>query len=338
MSENPIKKDQISDEIDLREIILPIWKSRKQILTITFIFSIFGGIIGFLTPATYIASSTFLPQTPQNEAIGSGLGGLASLAGVNLNLNIPGGDISPSLYSTVISSDPFKESLLNSKIYFNSDSLSYKEYILMNKNKSFLEIFKSGIFTSDVNLINLVSSKISISIENNEGFVKLSVTENNPIVAFQVTSNTQKLLQSWIIDYKIKNSKEHYEFVKEQYLEKEKEFFAVQNELSFYMDANQNINPSKNLIRLNRLQSKFDLINAVYLDLARQKEQASLQLNKSTPVFNNLNPASIPTENNGPSLTIYVTLFSFFGFFLSVIWILIKNPAKRIVLFLKNNK
>ena len=338
MSETPLNQDQNSDEIDLRDIILPIWKSRKQILTIAFIFAIFGGIIGFLTPATYTASSTFLPQTSQNEGIGSGLGGLASLAGVNLNSNIPGGDISPSLYSTVISSDPFKESLLNSKIYFNSDSLSYKEYLLINKNKSFLEILKSGIFTSDVNLFNSVSSKISISIENNEGFVKLSITENNPIVAFQVTSNTQKLLQNWIVDYKIKNSKEHYKFVEEQYLEKEKEFFAVQNDLSFYMDANQNVNSSKNLIRLNRLQSKFDLINAIYLDLARQKEQASLQLNKSTPVFNILITDSLPAEKNVPSTTIYFKIFSLFGFFSSIIWILIKNPVKRTLLFLKNNK
>jgi uncharacterized protein involved in exopolysaccharide biosynthesis len=53
------------DEIDLRDIILPIWKARKQILTTAIIFSIIGGIIGFLTPATYTASSTFLPQTAQ---------------------------------------------------------------------------------------------------------------------------------------------------------------------------------------------------------------------------------------------------------------------------------
>ena len=98
MSETPLNQDQNSDEIDLKDLVIPIWKSRKQILTTAIIFAIIGGIIGFLTPATYTASSTFLPQTSQvGGGLSGSLGGLASLAGINLNAPMSGGDIPPSM-------------------------------------------------------------------------------------------------------------------------------------------------------------------------------------------------------------------------------------------------
>ena len=102
MSETPLNQDQSSDEIDLKDIIRPIWNARKQILTIAFIFAILGGIIGFLTPETYTASSTFLPQTSQaGGGLSGSLGGLASLAGINLSTGAGGGGEIPPLSSTV---------------------------------------------------------------------------------------------------------------------------------------------------------------------------------------------------------------------------------------------
>ena len=118
MSETPLKQDQNSDEIDLKDLILPIWAARKQILIIASICGIFGGIIGFLTPATYTATSTFLPQTSQaGGGLSGSLGGLASLAGINLSTGAGGGgEIPPSMYATVLGSQPFKKRILDAKL------------------------------------------------------------------------------------------------------------------------------------------------------------------------------------------------------------------------------
>jgi uncharacterized protein involved in exopolysaccharide biosynthesis len=114
--------DTHSDEIDLRHIILPVWKGRKQILLIATICGILGGILGFLTPETYTATSTFLPQTSQAGGVGGNLGGLAALAGVNLSTGGgSGGEILPSLYATVVASSPFQKRILDSKIIVNGN-------------------------------------------------------------------------------------------------------------------------------------------------------------------------------------------------------------------------
>jgi len=126
MSENTPSPSSSEDEIDLRDIILPLWKARMQILTTAIIFAIFGGIIGFLTPATYTSSSTFLPQTSQvGGGLSGSLGGLASLAGINLNAPMVGGEIPPTMYEKVLASEPFKKRLLAAKIVVHGDSLDY---------------------------------------------------------------------------------------------------------------------------------------------------------------------------------------------------------------------
>uniref|UniRef100_UPI004048CE56 Wzz/FepE/Etk N-terminal domain-containing protein n=1 Tax=Algoriphagus sp. TaxID=1872435 RepID=UPI004048CE56 len=121
MTDNTPSPSNSEDEIDLRDLILPLWKARKKILAIATICGILGGIIGFMTPATYTASSTFLPQTAQaGGGLSGSLGGLASLAGINLNTGAAsGGEIPPSMYATVLASEPFRKRILDAKIWIN---------------------------------------------------------------------------------------------------------------------------------------------------------------------------------------------------------------------------
>jgi hypothetical protein len=344
------------DEIDLRDIILPIWRSRKQILTTAIIFAIFGGIIGFLTPATYTASSTFLPQTAQADVGLSGsLGGLASLAGINLSTGTGGGgEIPPSLYATVLSSQPFRERILDAKIIVDGDSASYREY-LNNQPKTLLgtisdytiglpgmligamrfkvpkneELTNEGLqplTDEEYNLHNLVAGKVSIVNDKKEGTVFLTVVEGNPLVAAQLAQITEKILQDWIIEYKIKNAQAQYDFIEKQFETKKKEFFSIQEQLASYTDRNQNVLSASYLTRLNRLQAEFDLVNTVYSELAKQKEQAAIQLSKDTPTFSVLNPVNVPKGKSSPNLSVFIFGPFFIGFFLSIVLVLINKP------------
>jgi uncharacterized protein involved in exopolysaccharide biosynthesis len=352
MSETPLNQDQNSDEIDLLDIILPLWKARKQILTIAIIFAIFGGIIGFLTPATYTASSTFLPQTSQSiGGLSGSLGGLASLAGINLNTPMSGGDIPPSMYATVLASEPFRKRILDSRIWVDGDSLSYRDYLL-NKPKSVVgtlleytiglpeKIAGSGneenslqssgelqALSDDENELHEdLAGKISIANDKKEGVVSLTVFEGDPLIAAEVAKVTEEVLQDWIIEHKIKNAKAQYDFIEKQFEAKQKEFFSIQDQLAGYMDRNQNVLQASYLTRLERLQADFDLVNTVYSELAKQKEQAAIQLSKDTPTFSVLNPVKVPKEKTGPKISIYVLGAFFIGLIFSAGWLLARKP------------
>ena len=355
MSEIPQNQDQNSDEIDLRDLIIPLWKARKQILLIATLCGILGGIVGFLTPATYTAGSTFLPQTAQaGGGLSGSLGGLASLAGINLNTPMSGGDIPPSMYATVLASEPFRKRILDAKIWVNGDSLSYREY-LVNQPKSVVgtileytiglpgKIAGSGkeevaILSpgelqalSDIEneLHKALAGKISIANDKKEGVVSLTVVEGDPMIAAQVAKVTEEVLQDWIIEHKVKNAKAQYDFIAKQFETKEKEFFSIQDQLASYMDRNQNVLSATYLTRLERLQAEFDLLNTVYSELAKQKEQAAIQLSKDTPTFSVLDPVKVPKEKTGPKKSIYVLGAFFIGLILAAGWFLAKKPIQE---------
>ena len=357
MSENSLNQDQNSDEIDIREIILPIWKARKQILLTAILFAVLGGLLGFLTPATYTASSTFLPQTTQSSGAGASLGGLAALAGINLNAPFTGGDIPPSMYATVLASEPFRKRILDAKIWVNGDSVTYRTY-LKSQPRSTLGTIQEytiglpgkvvGLFgaqedenlgndevqglqpisNEEYSLLNAVSGKVSIVNDKKEGIITISVIESDPIIAAQVTKVTEEVLQDWISEHKIKNAKAQYDFIAKQFEAKQKEFFSIQDQLAGYMDRNQNVLSASYLTRLERLQAEFDLINTVYSELAKQKEQAAIQLSKDTPTFSILDPVKVPRQKTGPNKSNYILIAFFIGIIFSASWFLIKNPVK----------
>jgi uncharacterized protein involved in exopolysaccharide biosynthesis len=359
MSDNTPSSSE--DEIDLRDIILPIWKARKQIFTTAIIFAIIGGIIGFMTPATYTASSTFLPQTTQSGGAGASLGGLAALAGINLNAPMAGGDIPPTMYAKVLGSEPFRKRVLDAKIWVDGDTTSYRDYLESRTSSGFglgtikeytiglpgkilgalADDEKDGVGNAvgglqalsddEYALHNAVSDKVKIVTDKKEGVVTITVVESDPIVAAEVAKVTEEVLQDWIIEHKIKNAKAQYDFIAKQFESKQKEFFSIQDQLAGYMDRNQNVLSATYLTRLERLQAEFNLVNTVYSELAKQKEQAAIQLSKDTPTFSVLDPVKVPKEKTGPKKSIYVLGAFFVGLILAAGWSMAKKPILEFI-------
>jgi len=273
-----------------------------------------------------------------------------------LNTPMSGGDIPPSMYATVLASEPFRKRILDAKIWVNGDSLSYREY-LVNQPKSVVgtileytiglpgKIAGSGkeevaILSpgelqalSDIEneLHKALAGKISIANDKKEGVVSLTVVEGDPMIAAQVAKVTEEVLQDWIIEHKVKNAKAQYDFIAKQFETKEKEFFSIQDQLASYMDRNQNVLSATYLTRLERLQAEFDLLNTVYSELAKQKEQAAIQLSKDTPTFSVLNPVKVPKEKTAPKKSVYVLGGFFIGLVFSAGWFLARNPVQEFI-------
>ena len=270
-----------------------------------------------------------------------------------------GGEIPPTMYEKVLASEPFKKRLLSAKIVVDGDSLDYGTY-LHNQPTSALETIKeytiglpgkilgamnegtdeegAGV-NGDLQVLSddeyalhkALVGKITLTADKKEGVVSISVVEGDPLVAAQIAQITESALQGWIIEHKIKNAKAQYDFIEKQFDTKQKEFFSIQDQLAGYMDRNQNVLSATYLTRLERLQAEFDLVNTVYSELAKQKEQAAIQLSKDTPTFSVLDPVKVPKEKTGPKKTIYILGSFFIGLIFSAGWFLGRNPVQKFI-------
>lgn len=351
-------------QIDLLELIKKLWIRKVHIFRITMLFLLFGLFIAMLTPKTYTAGSTFVPMMSSDQKV-NGLSGLASLAGINLDGSMGGSDISPTLYPEILASVPFKAELAEVMIPYEGKQYTFKKYAL-NKQSNFLQLAKKytvglpglmmSIFKSKDSLGNntistykLVYVKnedydfyknfenyISINVDLKEGFIELNVSYDDPVRAAILAQKAQEILQKRVIEYKIKQAKEVLGFTQEQYNLKKSLLYSAQANLAGFKDRNIFISTSSFQTQLLRLESDYNNANIVYQELAKQVEQAKLQVSKDTPIFSVLKPVVVPNEKSGPKRLLIISIWTFLGLIIGSGKVLFESSIRQFIDQLKN--
>ena len=170
---------------------------------------------------------------------------------------------------------------------------------------------------------------INLSVDKKDGFVRMAVEEANPVIAALIVTNARKILQQKVIEFKIKNAQELLSFTENLYFKKKTEFEALQDKLALFTDQNQNISSKLFQNKLIRLETEFDIAKIVNEELAKQVEQARIQITKDTPIFTIIEPAIIPGRRSSPNRAEIVIGFSFFGAFLFLGYLIIERPIKK---------
>ena len=352
------------EEIDLIDLLKKLWIGRILIIKTMLCFMLIGIIVALTAPIAYTSSSTFIPQSNKTGS-SSGLSGVASLVGINLGEVSSGAEIPPLIYPKILESTSFKRELLNldleepgsnsvttlSEFLKNKKTTDYigvvKKYTILlpftilkaikgvdkkesnNNSKMFVSIEEEELFEE-------LDRIISLSVNSKEGFVMLSADMNEPIMAALVAKGAQEILQKKVIDYKIKSASEILAFNEAQLVLKKNEFDSLQNKLALFNDSNLNIIDSRFNNRRLGLQSEFEIVNAVYQELAKQVEQSKLQVSKDTPIFSVINPVTVPNQRSAPKRTLIVAVYLFLGLVLSSFYILIKEPVHEVIKQIKS--
>ena len=347
---------QKDDEIDLIALLKKVFLARRFVLRTIIIFTIIGVVAALVSPVRYTASSTFMPQQSESST-SSSLGGLASLAGINLSADMGGQpqEISPSLYPQITESVPYRLALLEAKV--GSNDISFRNYILdESSGVAILPLLKKytiglpGLLLNtqseengtqdslffqvreeDRGLFEFLAQVVSIEVDDLQGLVSISVELGDRMVAAQLAQAATDLLQKKIITFKSQSARNNLDFIERQYESKLQEFEQIQDSLAIFKDQNLNITSSLYQNQLTRLESQFTVTSSVFQELAGQVEQAKIQVNKDTPIFMIIEPVSVPLERTKPKRSLIVVIWTFLGGVLAVGWSLLKAPAKEII-------
>ena len=254
-----------NDEIDLIQIAKTVWKSRMFIVYFSSLFFFTGIAIALLLPVVYTSSSTFILSNNNDEK--SSIGGVASLVGINLGGITNDNQIPPTMYPTVGESVEFKRLLLDEYID-EKQNLKLKEFLIeyydIDFETSVLNDDKLFVSEGEDNLFQILGENIiSISVNKRDGFVSISANMPTSEYAAITCINARKILQTIIINTKIKRAKENLNFTQEQLNLKKIEFDEIQNKIAYFEDSNLNIINSKYRNELNKLKAEFQIINSV---------------------------------------------------------------------------
>tara|TARA_Y100000816_G_scaffold7789_1_gene4913 strand:+ start:660 stop:1748 length:1089 start_codon:yes stop_codon:yes gene_type:complete len=349
------KKSFDEDSIDLVNLLSKLWKRKSFILKITLSFTFIGIFYSLSLDNIYKASSIFYPHFEKNSlSQGQGLKSLAGLAGINIS-NEVSDNIPPTLYPNIINSPLYKTKLLDGIININGNNLSLRDYLirksknkfslkkLLNKPFNFFSNFFSKnnqrkeieninilrLSQEEFNLHNYLSEIIILQINEKEGFINLSVKETNPIIASQIAKSANELLQNSIIEFKLKNIKDTYNFVVSQLNIAKNNFYLLQDSLAVFNDKNINIKTDLYRNQFSRIESEYLISKNIYNELALNKEKTAIEVKKNTPIFTIIKPVVIPNEKSEPKRSLIVIIFTFLGFIIGSVFILIKPIFKE---------
>lgn len=337
----PVTND---DEIDLLELAKTIWNGRKTILKTILVAGIIGVIIALVSPKEYTATTTIVPQTSSSTSKLGGLSSLAAMAGFNLDNATSGEILSPTVYPEIVSSVPFQLDLMNIPFSFaevNHPVTLYEYYAEISKPRVISLIGKytiglPGVIISAIKgdsdqktisenkgpialtkkqeeVRKMIADQVTINLDSKQGFITLQAAFPEALLSAQVADQARELLQKYITRFKIEKASDKLSFIEQRYEEKKKEFEKAQIRLASFSDQNKNVTSAVARTEESRLQGDYTIALNVYNELAKQLEQAKIQVKEETPVFSILEPAMVPREKSKPKKPMIVFIWLFLG-------------------------
>jgi len=340
---------QPENEIDLIEVVKKLWAKRKFILKVTVVCACLGVLVALFSAKVFTASCTIVPQTGEKTTGGS-LSGLAAIAGINIgSLDV----LSPKIYPKILASVPFQKEIMQTAIKFEEydqpvkllDYYTADEYAQFSLGGTILKytIGLPGVIIGairgeepepqygegavatleslskdEAECIKTLKDKINMNLNDKDGYITLSVDMPEPLAAAQLAAKVQELLQRYVTDFKIQKVKANLEFVEGRYEEAKKEYEKKQEELAIFNDANRNLVSNVAKTTQERLNNEYTLLFGVYSELAKQREQANIQVKETTPVFTVVEQVTIPTERSKPKRGLICIAFTFLGGFIGI--------------------
>jgi len=336
-----------SDEIDLIALAKKLWLGRNTILKTVVVFAVLGILVALLSPKKYTATSTIVPQLggDSNSKLG-GLGGLAALAGINLDMQQQGADLSPLVYPQIVNSIPFQLELMNTPLNFKDfpQPVTLFDFVTNLQRPSVLGVVKKytlglpGVIISairgkqemeirtsindlkplsltedQVKVQKILNEMVHLAVNSKEGYLTITANLSEPMATAQMALKAQNLLQKYIIEFKTQKSQANLDFIEASYNKAKKEFEQAQVKLAIATDRSQGFVSGLPRVETDRLQSQYTITFGVYQELAKQFEQAKIQVKKETPVFTVVDPPVVPAERTKPKRSLIVMVWIILG-------------------------
>ena len=358
---------QEDDSIDVIQILKQLWDGRNFIVKTSAVFVVIGVFVALFSPTIYTAETSFIPQLNNSKSPASGLKGLASLAGIDFsNIDSGSNDISPLIYPKLAQSTKFNFSLLSEYIvsydkpiridsHYSRKNSGFSFSKLLGGIKKYTIGLPTLLFSSDDKftttkidqltlsdkqrvLVEYLKQNISVSLNNKEGYLSITVNDEDPLVATQLTELVTSKLQQDIIQKRLEKANDNLQFVQQQYNAKNTEFQLLQNKLANFKDRNQNISTARFMNNLQRLEAEYSIALKVVQELASQVERAKIQVNRDTPIFTVIEPVVVPNQRSAPKRGLIVTIYMFIGLVFSSGFLLIKDQTKHIIALITSEK
>ena len=323
------KPNTSTSPIDVIEIVLDVYKVIKanfqKSVIITAITAVVTVLILISTPRYYTSHVKLVPEYASKKDGGlNSLGSAAAMFGINLGNTTNYDAIAPTFYPEIIASNDFLIPLMQAEVETKDGNFkgTYIKYLTeqqktpwWNKAIGFVfSIFKSNdetpshegpkfdpfMLTKDEKqILDAISSMIKCSVDSKTFTIEISTTTQDPLVAAMMANVVKEQLQDVVTEYRTGKVKKDYEYAIKFCDSAHDDYITAQEAYAEYADKHQGISRQAYRIEQERLQGEMQLAYSMYNAACQQKIMAASKLQEETPVFTEIQKASVPIYPSG---------------------------------------
>jgi uncharacterized protein involved in exopolysaccharide biosynthesis len=304
-----------TDELTILEFLNVILRRWRIVTGLPLAVTLLVAVVSFLIPATYTATTTFVPEVRTQGRLPAGLAGLAGQFGVSLGAEATQ---SPLFYAEVVKSREVMERILLSEY---QDPRSAKDApdsstllrILRVKGRDNADSLHRGVKALD----NLVA----VRVDKQTNIVTLNVDAPYPTLAAAVANRFVSYLNDFNAKSRQSQARERRKFIEQRLADGERELRASEEDLRSFYERNRSWQQSPQLaFEEGRLRRQVEIRQDVYLTLRREYETARIEEVNDTPVITVIDQASPPQQRSRPKRILLIVLAFLLGGIVAVFW------------------
>jgi uncharacterized protein involved in exopolysaccharide biosynthesis len=341
----PISRE---DEVSLLDILLVLARNRTLILRVVLLFLLLGGTYAILASNEYTSSAKVVREA-QPEGGGLNLpGGISAgaLSGLGVNLGSATSGLSPAAFPRVLQSREVRLAVVRDTFRFPEfrRPMTFVEYA--NRPPNALGLISKYTLrlpftivealtkeetgqpapagTTDTGMpvlpseeenkaLEVISGKVSTSIDEETGLMTISVTAEGPRLAAGLTQSFVSNLTTRVREIRTKKVRRRLQFVKQRFQEAEQELERAEDQLATFLERNQNPTTATLQFRRDRLQRQVSFKEQLYSELQSQLTQTRLDLQRRQPVVTVVETPVPPIESSGPRRLFIIVIGIFVG-------------------------
>ncbi len=193
------------------------------------------------------------------------------------------------------------------------------------------------VTVNEQKMIDVFGRVVSLDVNKKEGYITLIVNGMEPIQTAELALKAQQLLQDEVTRHRIEKSEKELEYIQARFDEVKKENDVYQELLATITDRSQSLTNSRDRIERDRILAKYTVSNAIFNELAKQLEQAKMQVKRDTPAYAIIEPVTIPMKpSNSRAKTLIV--WTFFGFIVGCGIVLAKGYMPKVKAMFRGNE
>lgn len=339
-----IEVEEKEKEIDLLELGIRLWDSKRQILLWALCGAIIGLIVAISIPREYTTSVKLVPETGEARS-GGNLSALAAFAGVNIGTTGSNDAMGPNMYPDIVSSTPFIVDMFSVKLPTDvpGDTLTLEEIITSKTKRPWWTVITSFVTSLPSRTVSLFSSNNSnkqsavsdsiiginpfkltraqegivggissrVTADVSRGVVSINVMLQDATASANLADTVARRLQEYIKDYRTEKARNDLKYAEKLNEEAREDYFNAQQEYAKFVDRNQGLSNRTAALELERLQNEMQLAFNLYNSTSQQVQIAKAKVQSNTPVFSVIKPASIPNKPSKPRKMMIIIGFMF---------------------------